>query len=196
MTLTLDPATHVYTWQGKPVRDSVTSVLRASGAMGEDVAHYTDASAAFGSAVHHYCRRYDEWDGDFDFDSIPDEYRPRVLAWKRWRERMDFRVVQIEEPLYNPVLQLAGTPDVVGYSIPSSEMIVVVDRKTGPIRPWHALQLAAYLHLADVSKRSRRIAVELRDTGEPNAVEFTDRHDWNVFLAKLTSVRWNREHTT
>ena len=69
----------------------------------------------------------------------------------------------IEQPYYNPELDLAGTPDRIGTMAGRD---VVLDLKSGPPASWHGIQLAAYDLLVPLSHRRRRIGLYLNASGE------------------------------
>ena len=69
----------------------------------------------------------------------------------------------IEQPYYNPELDLAGTPDRIGTMAGKD---VVLDIKSGPPASWHGIQLAAYDLLLPLSHHRRRIGLYLNASGE------------------------------
>ena len=69
----------------------------------------------------------------------------------------------IEQPYYNPELDLAGTPDRIGTMAGRD---VVLDPKSGPPASWHGIQLAAYDLLLPLSHHRRRIGLYLNASGE------------------------------
>ena len=69
----------------------------------------------------------------------------------------------IEQPYYNPELDLAGTPDRIGTMAGRD---VVLALKSGPPASWHGIQLAAYDLLLPLSHHRRRIGLYLNASGE------------------------------
>jgi len=69
----------------------------------------------------------------------------------------------VEQPYFNPELDLAGTPDRIGTI---AGRAVVLDLKSGPPAPWHGIQLAAYDLLVPLPHRRRRIGLYLNANGD------------------------------
>lgn len=100
---------HVYTAAGK-ILPSITQILSAEGFV--NTAFYDDWSRDRGSMVHLACH-YDIT-GELDEDSLDDEIRPYLAAFRKFMAESGFKVDKSEVPAANLTYGYAGTPDLVG----------------------------------------------------------------------------------
>ena len=100
---------HVYTVAGK-ILPSITQILSAEGFI--DTSHYDEWSRDRGSMVHLACH-YDIT-GELDEDSLDDEIRPYLAAFRKFMAESGFKVDKSEVPAANLTYGYAGTPDLVG----------------------------------------------------------------------------------
>jgi hypothetical protein len=107
--VTLEPEGHVYTWNGIHP-DSITQILKAEGFI--DTSHYDDWSRDKGSMVHLACH-YD-LAGELDEDSLDDEIRPYLAAFRKFMAESGLNVERSEVPGVNTTHHYCGTPDIVG----------------------------------------------------------------------------------
>ena len=180
--LQFDPATHVYT-RGGIVLPSVTQVLSGVGII--DTNWFTEAAAWRGSVVHRCCQLDDE--GDLDEESIPEEVKGYLDAWRLCRSELEIAsFAYIEDPM--SLGDYAGTADRI---IPPRR---VLDLKTGAILPWVGIQLAAYGELAFGSRATaERIAVRLKPDGKYQICYFPlaeRRRDLALFHSALAIYNW------
>jgi hypothetical protein len=188
-----DARLHVYQWRGLTF-PGVTTVLRASNVLAlPPVDHATLAMAAErGTLIHAACAKADGLlvpDSDIHEPSL----NGYMDAYAAFKESRCFTPVPAwtETPLCDPQLQVAGTPDRVGYT--GEHTGTVVDLKTPLTRdPGYGVQLAGYRHLLRVNgfKAPRRLAVYLRPNGTFRVVEHADLGDDAAFLASLSLYRW------
>lgn len=107
--VTFEPEGHIYTWQGRRL-PSITQILKAEGFINTD--WYDEWSRDKGSMVHLACH-YEVF-GELDEDSIDDEIKPYLVAFRRFMSESGFKVERSEVPGVNTTYLYAGTPDLVG----------------------------------------------------------------------------------
>jgi hypothetical protein len=100
---------HVYTANGVIV-PSITQILTAEGFI--DTTHYDEWSRDKGSMVHLACH-YDITN-ELDEESLDDEIRPYLYAFRKFLAQSGFKVERSEVPGINTTYGYAGTPDLVG----------------------------------------------------------------------------------
>ncbi len=175
--LAIDHASHVYTWNGRPV-PSVTQILDHGG-YGADIPNTVAADVAceFGDHVHtatslvdHKCcvvPRLREIAVLRHYATFLASHRPAYTA--------------IEQPVYSKRLRVAGTPDRYGWMFGHP---FVLDIKTGAPSPFHGVQLAGY-DLLDPMKggRRRRRFVLYLDTSGYSLIECSTVTDYNAFVS-------------
>ncbi len=136
--LNFDPATHTYTVGGRVV-PSVTRILRPLTDFSHVPPDVLARAAAFGTAVHRMI--YLEQGGDLDEEALDPILRPWLDAWRKWRTETKLRVIERERPVYHPLMQYAGTMDLLCVL---DRTLVVVDLKTGIQSPAAGPQTWAY----------------------------------------------------
>jgi hypothetical protein len=107
--VTFEPEGHIYTWNGHRL-PSITQILKAEGFI--DTSHYDDWSRDKGSMVHLACH-YD-LAGELDEDSLDDEIRPYLAAFRKFMAESGLNVERSEVPGVNTTHHYCGTPDIVG----------------------------------------------------------------------------------
>jgi hypothetical protein len=181
MPLSFDPDIHQYTLDGV-VLPSVTQVLQGVGLINFDGIdpQILQQAADFGTQVHRMTALDDI--GDLDEQSLDDNLKPYLDAWRRFRGGMKFDA--IEQPLCHPGYVLAGCPDRI-----AGNTIIDIKTSGASVPQWVGLQLSGYSILADIPA-AKRIAVQLRGDGKFKVTEFMDRKDREVFLSCLTAYKW------
>jgi hypothetical protein len=146
---------------------------------------WTKEGREAGQATHKAIQYYAE--GDLDYDSLDEATKPRLDAYVKFRQEMQFKPDLIEQPLYHPTYRYAGIPDAVQIGR------VICDFKNGPHLPQHALQLAAYANLLPNPLRYERWTVQLLHTGKYKLEPYPKQEmtaDFNVFLSMMNSYNW------
>lgn len=112
--------------------------LARVGSVVHDIAAQCLLGVDFEEAVHN-C------DEDIEEDSI-NEVQSCLSGWQRFMEQFGcfLKVHAVEEHLISETYGYGGTPDAV---LHIGDVLVVMDLKTGKIRPSMAMQLAAYREL-------------------------------------------------
>ena len=185
--LTFDPQLHAYQLDGREL-PSVTTVLQRAGLV--DGAWFTEQATLRGTYVHLATELHAA--GTLDPDSVDPVVQPYLDAYMRFLRESGAVWAAVEQRLGDDVLGYAGTIDRVG-SI--GDQPVIVDIKTGPPQPWHALQLAAYLQL--VKRRWapwQRYGLWLQKNGSYRLKHYSGRSDYSVFQAALTLAQFKEAH--
>lgn len=104
-----EPDGHVYTYQGQHW-PSITQILKAEGFI--DTTWFDEWSRDKGSMVHMACH-YDIT-GELDEDSLDDEIRPYLAAFRKFMAESGFTVTHAEAPGVNTTHSYSGTPDLIG----------------------------------------------------------------------------------
>jgi len=136
-------------------------------------------------------------EGTLDWDSVDPLILPRLEKYATWMDERDFRPLVIEQPLYSPKYEYAGTPDVFGKL---GQDFVVIDIKSGPVAPHEALKLEAYRQLISENyniphKSIRRMALDKLSTIKVlKERRFLDANDKAVWLGALSVFHWMRNN--
>jgi len=201
--LTFDAEPHLYYWNGRQV-PNCTSILEDVGIIDySKIPHETRENAlSRGGRVHLATQFDDEFfigasRQPLDEDSVSEEDRGYLLAWRRFRSEKRFRPELIEHRGYNERYGYAGTLDRTGYFESNPQQRILIDLKTGSAEWWVRLQLASYAAFFDGPRVFRRICLELHGDGTwRNAGEFTGAEwqvDFNEFLYALKVHNMKRE---
>lgn len=189
-TVLLDPESHTYTSGGKPILLSVSDVLRLSGIVEPyppHAARFVEAAGELGETVHQWCQFLDEGGSDVSaLEGTP--LLPYLVAYQRFREKHLPDWEQIEQPLADEELGIAGTPDRIGYiTWDGARVKTIVDLKTAK-KPekWWGLQLALYKYL--YGGATALLSVHLRDDGQFTPTPYLDAQ--KAALAAVEVAHW------
>lgn len=180
-----DEATHAYkTPDGRPLV-SVTQALSGVGII--DTRWFDEQSAWKGSVVHKCCELWNK--GTLNESTIDPGALGYLDSWREWCQRMKFKPVGVETPLYHPLAMYAGTGD-------AWDDHIDVDYKTGDDAPWHELQLPLYSNFHPNARARRRFVVRLRPNGKPYTREVTENFSYNlgVGISAVNVAHWKRAH--
>jgi hypothetical protein len=179
-----DADTHTY-WLGSTRLPGCTSILKECGVI--DDRYYTEASRLRGQAVHAACHYLGE--GDLDWSSVSPKILGYVHAYERFMVEQNFHPRENEVPKYHKIYLYGVTPDSIGL-LGTEEAIV--ERKTGPMPEWAALQTAAQAmaHDPDNWRRYSRLGLELHEDGTYKLERFISPLDGNVFLSMVAVTNW------
>lgn len=185
-----DERRHAYTVNGMIV-PSVTQLLRpltslVYGNIDQDV---LTAAADFGTAVHACTEFLDQ--GDLDEETVADEWRPYLDAYKRWKASASPEILHIELRL--GCSKFAGTIDRIARI--DGQLWVIDLKTTCEIHPHVGVQLAAYTALAEQflhTTNIRRAALQLRPDGTFRLKEFSSVADETCFNALLSINYWTK----
>lgn len=163
VTLTFDPAEHVYAVDGRRVL-SVTTILELTGVIDysrlpRDIREF---ALARGSAVH-LATQYDD-QGLLVEESLDEAILGYVQAWRKFRAETGWENLLIEYRGYHATHDYAGTTDRIGWFPRCERYLATLDIKTGKAPKWVALQLAAYSDFIP-HETFDRVSVELHGDG-------------------------------
>lgn len=161
--LQFNRAGHVYTYAGPGEEifrqvPSITTILRPmndefyglSNGVGPNAA--LNHAAERGQAVHEACWFYDQ--DDLDEDSLDEEIKPYVAAYRKFREELNIEIVEIETPRvgFHGKISFAGRPDrIVRRKIRRgwSQLFPLDIKTTADMAPAVGVQLAGYSELLE-----------------------------------------------
>lgn len=188
MSLEFNEATHQYAWAGQLV-PSVTQILKPMGDYGGIPPAVLAKAAERGTAAHLATELDDA--GTLDPDSISDEIRPYLEAWRAFKRERGAVILESEKKVYSLTHRYAGTLDrVLALDDGSEWMVDIKTSKT--IKAAAGPQTAAY-HAAYGLAHLRRAVVQLNNDGTYRFHEFTNGRDWVVFQACLLIHRFTQE---
>jgi hypothetical protein len=142
-----------------------------------------ESGKATHKAIHYYA------EGDLDFDTLAEETKPRLEAYIRFCDEMNWKPDLIEQPIAHPTLGYCGIPDQV------QKNRCVVDFKNGLHLPQHRIQLSAYAHMLPNPLMYERWTVQLLDTGKYKLELYKKQEstsDFNVFCSMLNIYNWRK----
>jgi hypothetical protein len=178
-----DESSHTFTVNGKSL-PGVTGIINSC--LGVNP-FWTKEGREAGRALHKAIHYYSE--GDLDFDSLDESLKPRLEAYIRFCEEMQWKPTLLEQPLYHPKYQYCGIPD------QAQEGRAVIDLKAGAHLPSHALQLAAYANLLPNPLLYERWGVQLQDNGKYRIETYKKQEltsDFSVFISMLNIFSWRK----
>lgn len=194
--LTFEPEPHIYRFRGVVV-PSVTQVLEASGVV--DYSYLPPAMRKFalqrGSLIH-LATQYDD-EGDLDLTALDETLVPYVHAWRAFRRDTCFEPEVIEERVYDPNRNYAGSLDRAGFYL--NRRRVVVDLKSNNAEAWVALQLAAYAQAFEPDQAALldRVCVELHGDGTYRIITYRgvdQARDFSDFACCLRAYQLQQQY--
>lgn len=176
----LDYETHTY-YLGDKIIPSYSGICADLG-ITKPNPFYTDAGREEGNALH-------RWLGFLARGKTPSEapdprIAGRVEGIRKFIEDTGFKIFGGEEPMYDPLLKYACTPDLYGYI---GNWSWVIDAKRGAKLPSHRLQTVAQMIAlgANGFRAQKRGCLYLKD-GDYRLEEHTDTKDrdkWRAIVA-------------
>jgi hypothetical protein len=190
---TFDPIKHEYKLDGRTL-PSATQALKGAGLIefGGIRPEVLEAARVRGTNVHSAVQYFNEAQ-DFTWGSVDPAIAGYVRAWERCIKESGFVYEGGEAPMYHPVYEYAGTPDIIGKM---NGLPMVIDIKTYESADWTALQLAAYqmMLIKQFGTHFDRCAVWLKPDGTYKFRRFSEANDAQVFLACLAITNWKANH--
>jgi hypothetical protein len=197
--LTLEPSTHVYRL-GATVVPGVSEILEALGF--NDFVHVDPATLAekraLGQRVHLATAYHDR--GTLDYASVDHAVLPYVQSWRKFRGDFRGELVAIETPLYDPVLNCAGTPDrIFAHTGVARTRGSLIDLKIGVYLPKHRLQSAAYVHMWNEQGKGTRVTSRATCYLDPHGFYTLIWHedlagDLAAFAAARQLYEWRKKY--
>jgi len=189
MNFRFDAENHEYFLDDRRL-ESVTEILERSGIA--DYRFSNEEAMLRGTYVHTATEMIDR--GTLDWETLDPILRPYCEAYQRFIEDKRPEILTSEKPMWHPAHFYAGTPDRVALM---DGIVSLIDLKTGIPNRATAIQIAAYRELIRMNDGivcRKSFSLHLRDDGTyrldalPGGV-----HEYNIFLAALTVVRWKKE---
>jgi hypothetical protein len=122
-----------------------------------------------GNAVHKIIHYYEK--GTINWDTVDPSLIGYFEAYTKAKAEMAGEVIMQESIVYNNIYKYAGTLDALWKC---KDFDVLVDFKTGNIRPWHTFQLQLYSNCVGYLRPRKLVALELHDDGSYCPVYFND----------------------
>jgi len=187
--LTFDQEAHIYKWNDEVV-PSVTQLLNEfklidfSGVPSDRLEY----KRSLGVAVHYAIELMEQ--DNLDEDSLSEEIKPYIDAYKRFREISGFEPRSTENRLYSKKYRFAGTMDQQGLHMGTlgGEESIVDFKCTWKLYNACGPQLAGYKILVEENLKIRIkhvFGLQLKPTGHYELKEYKDPNDKQDFLACL-----------
>ena len=212
--LQFDPAGHIYSYAGPGEEifrqvPSITQIIRPMNdehyGLGNGVGPNQALSHAAerGQAVHEACWFYDQ--DDLDEDSLDEEIKPYVAAYRKFREESNIEIVEIETPRvgFHGKIVFAGRPDRIvrvrnarGRRLALSPLDI---KATVDMAPAVGVQLAGYAQLLGPALGGRNLfGLQLKADGtyrlhEYQADALRYRNHFHALLAHHTYMKEYRK---
>lgn len=193
--------THEYFLDDKKLI-SVTEVLSGMGLV--DLRNVPkeklERSQRFGKALH-YATALDDL-GKLDENSITDEVlRNHLKSWRLFKKEngYSFKENEIEQKMYHPIYQFAGTPD--RFQVQGKELHIIDLKTSTTMYDSTALQCGGYelLVLALLKgfppRKVVRLGVQTGDDGLYHKETYSEVSDKTVFLGYFNAYRWELSHS-
>lgn len=199
MKIEFDQEKHIYRFGGKRV-PNVTSLLAEYGLINFDGVpkHRLTFKSALGIAVHYAIQLHNEH--NLDENSLHESIKPYFMAYKKFAEVYKFEPRHTELRMHSKKWGFAGTLDAQGlFFWKKKEIEAIIDWKCSwGLYPANGPQTAAYQlafedNYPDI-KIKGRFALQLKETGNYEIVEYVDLTDKNTFLAALHLHSWRIRH--
>lgn len=188
--LEFDEAEHRYFVDGSEL-PSVTTILRRAGLV--DFSYCTEYARERGSAAHRAI--HFEMQDDLDWSRLSHTLAPYVTAARQCVTDLQCEIVAVERRVWHPTYRYAGTLDIL---VRQGGRLTLIDWKTGDPPPATALQLAGYAEAYEVESGGEKIrlryACRLFPDGKYALTPYTDRQDFRVFAAAITTAAWRLRH--
>lgn len=192
--LLLDETTHTYRHEGQIV-PSVTQLLSPLIDLSRIPAHVLEYKSQIGKAVHKATELDDQ--GMLDESTVDPVIVPYLAAWRKFKDDYQPSFIAIEQRLFHPLHRYAGQLDRV--MLYGGDVYVADIKTVVSMSAVYGVQTAAYAELYNtnagpVSQAKKRIAIQLKPTGDYWIENYTDSYDLSVFLSLLRIYQWRTKH--
>ena len=190
-----DEESHTYTnFAGENV-PSVTTILKDVGLYDlwsdKDSEWYMDR----GSKVHKACHLSDM--DTLDEDTLDDEIKPRLDAWKAFKKDYEVEVLQSEFQIYDEKYKYAGTVDKrVELTWKRLRRKALIDLKCGATIPGYRYQITAYDNGFDPARINQDLLllVQLKEDGTYKVEAVDGKKYLNAFLSAVNVYHAKRRN--
>lgn len=183
-----DPTEHAYYLEDRRL-PNVTSILEPLCEYAGVPKSILDAAALRGQHVHEACEMY-LW-GTLDEESLDDDYKPYLDAFKLFLSETNFVPEHTEERVYHKTLMYAGTMDLGGILPGRAPKRALIDIKTtfklmATVGPQTAAYQEAWNSTHDKPEQyPHRYGLQLKKDGKYKLLPYTNTADMNVFRSCL-----------
>lgn len=183
---------HKYLLDGQEI-PSVTQVLDSLTDFSMIAPDVLERKKQLGLAVHAAIDL--EVNDDLDESSVDPQCMPYVEAFRTFKADKNFVVVINETPVCSVKYRFAGRLDL--YGVMNGKTAQIDIKTVAAMSPATALQTAAYsaaLEETSGHKTQTRYGLQLKADGTYRLTPYTNRNDWNVFLAFLSCHNWKKRN--
>lgn len=165
------------------------------------------AAANFGNKIHDFTDQYDKGElTKIEIKKMPDKEQTHMIGWLNFLKDFDLEIATIDNTLLSEYLiysysrYYAGRFDRICRKRKDGALVMVDLKCTFEIPATVGLQTAGYTHgfeeMHPGIKIKERMCCQLTGEGKKKYeyLVCTDRLDVVVFLAKLTSLQWDRKN--
>lgn len=183
---------HKYLLDGQEI-PSVTQILSGLSDFSMIAPDVMERKKQLGLAVHAAINL--EFNDDLDESSVDPQCLPYVDAFRKFQAEKNFVVTLAEKPVHSLKYKFAGRLDL--YGVMNGKMAQIDIKTVAAMSPATALQTAAYsaaLEETSGHETQTRYGLQLRADGTYRLTPYTNRNDWNVFLAFLSCYNWKKRN--
>ena len=180
---------------------SVTQILEQGNLIDLSIVpkRYLEPAKYRGHAIHYAIDLHNN--GILDEDSLDEEWRPHLEAWKSFEDDYCFQLIESELIVASKKHMFAGTLDIIGTIEHYRRGIgqFIIDLKPGQKQMVYSIQTSGYeIAYKEMFRKGRerigRMCVFLKKDGTYKVYEHEDENDLNVFLATLTINNWKENN--
>lgn len=198
--LVFNPGSHTYMYDGMRV-PSVTTCLKFIDGLENVPPDRLAVAGLRGTLVHKATEQHDL--------GLPVKAQADPQAWQELEPffsaylqflsdyRDELEIESVEERVYHPLYQYAGTADRV-VRLASGDRAVIDIKTSAKLSPSYGPQLAAYQEALNVHRTAKqrvqlRYALQLKKDGTYNLQAYWEHSDFAIFRACLDVYRWRHE---
>lgn len=193
MSLSFDKASHTYRYAGVRV-PSVTQVLALINDYSKVAPAVLEIARQEGEDMHAMAEL--DFQDNLDEAALPEWLVPRLAALRRFVEETGFQPLAVEERMYHPIYQYAGTADLIGRlpRYPRGPIVACIDLKRSfAAKRSLGLQTAGYAAMWNLTHPRepvrRRFGLRLLATGNYDLFPCDRKDDFASFLSCVTVFR-------
>lgn len=179
---------HTYTLYGTKI-PSVTQIISSAGIYSYTNVpdRFLEAASERGRAVHRVLELLALHEGY----SPPEWSDGYILAWNKFREFYDVKVIETERIVFHKHHMYCGTLDRI-CTLRGVDKYIIDIKTTANAMPSHDLQTAAYAlaYKSETRQKLKRASVYLHDCGKFQFVEYQEKGQESIFLAALQIYNW------
>jgi len=191
MSLTFEPDSHEYKWNGSVI-PSVTQVLEPISGYSGIPEHVLRVAAERGTTIHRITELHDYG----VLTEFGEQYQPYLDAWKTFCFAKDVEIELVELQMYHDKIKYAGTLDRV-IRVKGKRILLDI-KSTYKLMPAVGPQTAAYAqvfnHLNPDDPVKERWCVRLKKDGSFDLHKCKDRQDLTIFQSCLNIKLWRMKH--